>query len=71
MTSKITLRSFWYKASGSVDETISSGFSAAFETAYRALRGRVEYTYSSEENLIAQETTRNNYIQFMLNTKGF
>ena len=69
--SRFTIEGYWHKASGAVDETINSGFSAVFEAAYRALRGRLEYTYSNEENITEQETTKNNYIQVMVNTKRF
>jgi hypothetical protein len=68
---RVTLRNFWNRASGAGEETITSGVSALFETAYRALRGSVEYTYSDEENVTSDERTRNNSIKFMLGTKGF
>jgi hypothetical protein len=69
--SKVTLEAFWLKASGAVDETITSKLSALYEISYRALRGTVEYAYLSEENRIEQDSTTNQYITFMLKTKEF
>lgn len=69
--SRLTVEGFWQETSSPREKIVNSGISTVFELAYRILRGSLEYTYSNEENLLAQEVTTNHYVLMELKTKEF